>query len=57
VVGDLEQVPATAVARQDLQQVRVAILLEVAGEEDPLATDADGEHDGRVVDGPSAAGR
>jgi hypothetical protein len=50
-MSDLEQVPASAVARDGVQQVVVAILLQVAGEQGPLLTDAHGQHDGGVVDG------
>lgn len=50
VVRDLEHVPATAVVLKDPEQVCVAVVLEVAGEQDPLAADVDAEHDRRVID-------
>jgi hypothetical protein len=57
VVGDLEHVPAAAISRQGREQVVVAIRLEVPGQQDPLAAEADREHDRGVVDGPSRRGR
>jgi hypothetical protein len=53
VVGDLEQIPTTAITRDDLQQVVVAVLFEVTRKQRSLATDAHREHDRGVVDGPA----
>jgi hypothetical protein len=39
VVGDLQDVPAPAVRADDLQECGVTVLLEVAREQDALATD------------------
>ena len=52
-MGHLEQVPAAAVAGDALEQVGVVVVLEVTGEQDPLAADAYGEHDRGPVDGPA----
>ena len=53
MVGDLEQVPAASVLRDDLEQVGVVVVLEVTGEQDPLSADAYGEHQRGPVDGPA----
>jgi len=51
VVGDLEQIPTTAITRDDLQQVVVAVLFEVTRKQRSLLTDAHCEHGRGVVDG------
>lgn len=56
VVGDLEQVPAPAISLDHLQQVGIAVLLEITGEQDPLLAEPDAEHDGGVVDAATRAG-
>lgn len=55
VVRDLQHVPAPSVAGQRLEEVAIAILLEIPGQERPLPAEADGQHDGGVID--AAAGR
>lgn len=51
VVGDLEQVPSSAVVGDPLEQVVVVVVLEVAREQDALAADAHRQHDRGAVDG------
>ena len=51
MVGDLEQVPRPAIVGDDLEQVEFVVVLEVAGEQDPLPADAHREHDRGAVDG------
>jgi hypothetical protein len=53
VVRDLEQVPALAVVSDPVEQVRVVVVFRVTGEQDALAPQADGEHDGGAIDGAS----
>ena len=55
MVGDLEQVPSPALIVDALEDIEVMVILEVAGEEDALAPDTDGQHDRRAVDGSAIA--
>ncbi len=50
MVADLQEVPRLAVIPHDLEEVLVAILFEIAQEQDSLSAGADGQHQGRVVD-------
>jgi hypothetical protein len=52
-MGDLQQVPASAIVRHGVEQVAVAVVLEIPREQDALAAQADREHDRGVVDGPA----
>jgi hypothetical protein len=56
-MGDLEEVPAVAVVADDIEQGSIAVLLEVAREQEPLATHGHAKDDGCVVDGPTGRGR
>ena len=52
----MSTIPATSVRRECLQQVEVAVLFEVAGEQDALTTQHDAQHDRCVVDGSARGG-